>query len=83
MVPLCSYARVQCLQGVAFASSLPSTAWKARLWAASSAAKHSRPAVLLPCWALGAEPEYLFVAFQTGAEGKFPTRCIAFMIPLC
>ena len=64
MVPLCSYARVQCLQGVAFASSLPSTKWTACFAAASAPARLSRPAVLLPCRALGAEPEDLLAAVR-------------------
>ena len=62
IVPLCSYGRVQGVQGVAFASSLPSTEGTACLAAAISQIRHGRPAVLLSCWTLVAEPEDLLAA---------------------
>ena len=63
MVPLCSYARVECLQGVAFASSHPNTERTARLVAPSPAERLCKLAVLLPRWTLGAEPKDLLAAF--------------------
>ena len=83
MVPFSSYARVVRLQGVAFASSLPSTEWTPSLAAASPAVGRSRPAVLLPNWALGAEPENPLGASQSGVVLKVSLRCVAFMIPFC
>ena len=44
---------------------------------------HCMPAVLLPCWTLGAEPVDLLVAVQPGVVGKISLRCIALMVPLC
>ena len=81
IVPLCSYLRVQLLQGVAFASSVPSTARTACLAAAISLAGRSRPAVLLPCWAVCAEPEDLLAASHPGVLRKVSLSCIAFMVP--
>ena len=83
VVPLCSYVRVQRLQGVASASSVPGTAWTAGLATASSMLWHCRPAVLLPCWALVAKPEDLLAAFQSGIVGKVSLWWIAFMVPSC
>ena len=60
---ICSYAGVDRLQGVAFASSHPSTEWTACLAATSPAGRLCRPAVLLPHWTLGAEPKDLLVTF--------------------
>ena len=82
-VPLCSCGRVQRLQGVAFTSSMSSTEWTACLLAASSMIRHCRPAVLLPCWALGAQPEDLLVALQLCIVRRVPSSCIALVIPLC
>ena len=83
MVPLCSYVRVERLQGITLANSLPSTTRTPCLAASSSVTGRSRPAVLLPCWALGAEPEDLLAALQPGVVGKIALSCIALMIPLC
>ena len=83
MVPLCSYVRTQGLQGVTLASGMPSTDWTACLNAVISLVRWCRPAVLLPCWALVAEPEDMLVALQPGVVGKVALRCIAFMVPLC
>ena len=83
IVPLCSYVRVQRLQRVAFASSVASTARTACLAAAITAEGRSRPAVLLPCLAVGAEPEDLLAALHPGVLRKVPLGCIAFMVPLC
>ena len=83
IVPLCSYVKVQRLQGVAFASSLPSTVRTACLAAAILLLGRSRPAVLLPCWAVCTEPEDLFAAFHPGVLRKLSLSCIAIMVPLC
>ena len=64
IVPVCSCVRVERLQGVAPASSSPSTVWTACLPATGSIVRLCRPAVLLPCWALGAEPEDLLATSQ-------------------
>lgn len=40
----------------------------------------SRPAVLLPCWALGAEPEDLLHPYLVS---EMPLNCIAHVVPLC
>ena len=83
VIPLCSYVGVKRLQGVASASGLPSTertAWSAWLHAVTWLC---RPAVLLPCWAIGAEPEDLLVAFQADFVRKVPLLCIARVVPLC
>ena len=80
IVPLCSYAWVQRLQGVASASSMSSTEWTACLAAAHLRIRHCRPAVGLPCWAIGAKPEDLLVAFQPGVVREVRQRCI---VPLC
>ena len=82
VVPLCSYVRVECLQGVAFTSSPPGTEWTARLVAAGAIHRRSRPAVLLPCWALDAEPENVLVASQPDAVGIVSLSCITYVIPL-
>lgn len=82
VVPLCSCVRVECQQGVAFASSPPSTEWTACLVAASAIERLCRPAVLLPCRALGAEPEDLLVASQLYAVRSVSLSCIANVIPL-
>ena len=39
--------------------------------------------MLLPCWALVAEPQDLLVAFQPDIVGEVPLRCIACMVPFC
>ena len=83
VVPLCSYVRVQRLQGVALTSSLPSKKETARLAAACPAEGLCRPAVLLPCWALGAEPEDLDVAFQLDLVRAIPSKCISLVVPFC
>ena len=80
-VPLCSYGRVQRLQGVAFARSLPSTDWTARLVFAGSIVRRCRPAVLLPRWALFAEPPDLLGALQAGVVREVFVGCVAFMVP--
>ena len=77
VVPLCSYVRVELLQGVAFAGSLSSTKGTAWLETASATERHCRPAVFMPCWAFVAEPEDLFVAFQ-GYFGRKKYPCTAF-----
>ena len=82
MIPLCSYARVECLQGVASARSMPSTNGAALFATISSAIRWGRPAVLLACWALGAEPEDLLSTFQPDFVRKVPLVCIVFVIPL-
>ena len=40
------------------------------------------PAVLLPCWAVGAEPEDLLATFQADFVRKVPMLCVASMVPL-
>ena len=82
LIPFCSYGRVQRLQRVAFASSLPSTEGTACLVAAASIMRRCRPAVLLPRWALFAEPEDLLGATQADVVREAPLGCIAFMVPL-
>ena len=82
MIPLCSCGRVERLQGVASASSMPSTAWTARLIASSPGCRRSSPAVLLSCWALVAEPENLLAASQPDFVWKVPLLCIATVVPL-
>ena len=57
LVPLCGYARVLCLKAVALAGSLPSTERTACLAAVHSITGPRKPAVLLPCWAVSAQPE--------------------------
>ena len=79
MIPLCSYARVERLQGVASARSMPSTNGAALFAVISS---WGRPAVLLACWALGAEPEDLLNTFQPDFVRKVSLVCIAFVISL-
>ena len=81
MIPLFSYARVERLQGVAFARSMPSTDAAALFAAISSAMRWGRPAVLLAFWAVGAEPEDLLATFKPDFVRKVPLVCIA--IPLC
>ena len=83
VIPLCSYVRVQCLQGVALASIPPSTDWTACLVTASLLIWCYTPAMLLPCWALGSEPEDLLGASLSSVVGKVALRCIALMVPLC
>ena len=83
LIPLCSYGRVQCLQRVTSASSLPSTEGTARLVFASSIVRSCSPAVLLPRWTLVAEPPDLLIALQSGVVGEVFLGCIAFMVPLC
>ena len=83
LIPLFSYGRVQRLQGVALASSLPSTSRTAGFAAAIPVIRLCRPAVLLPRWALVAEPENLLVASQSSVVGKIPLQLIAFMVPFC
>ena len=62
MIPLCSYASMERLQGVALTSSLPSTTGAAVFAATSSAVRCGRPAVLLSCWTLLAKPVDLLAA---------------------
>ena len=81
VVPFCSYVRVERLQRVASASSLSSTEGTACLDTASPIKWLSRPAVLLTCWALGAEPEDLLVAFQPYFVRIVSLSGIAFVIP--
>ena len=83
MVPLCSYPGAQRLQGVALASSMPSTEWTACLAAGSPLVRWCRPAVLLACWTIVAEPEDLLLALQAYFVRKVPTLCVARVIPLC
>ena len=83
IVPLCSYVRVQRLQGVAFASIPPSTKWTSCSAWLHAITGPCRPAVLLPCWAIGAEPENLLVASQTYFIRKVPMLCIMRVVPLC
>ena len=83
MVPLCSYAREERLQGVALTSNLPSTTWTTCPDGPSSAKWLCRPAVLLSCLALAAKPEDLLMAFQPDFVGKVPVNCIATVVPLC
>ena len=83
MVPLCSYGRVERLQGAAFTSSHPSTAWTACLIGTSLVIWLCRPPVLLSCRALVAEPEYVLVASQPDFVRQVPLLCIVFMVPLC
>ena len=45
--------------------------------------RHGRPAVLLPHWALAAEPEDLLVAVQAGVVREVPVGCVALMVPFC
>ena len=70
VMPVSSYDRMKGLQGVAIASSMPSTDWTA--WNATPGAITGlcRPAVLLSCWALVAEPEDLLAALQCSVVGK-------------
>ena len=82
MIPLCSYARVERLQGVALTSSPPSTGWTACLTAASLVRRRSRPAVLLACWTLVAKPKDLLSASQPDLFRKVPMKCIACMTPV-
>ena len=82
MVPLCSCVRVQRLQGIASASNLPSTDWAACLLLASSMIRSCRPAVLLSCWAFGAEPMYLLVAAQGYVVRILVLGSVLLMIPL-
>ena len=83
LIPFCSYGRVQRLKGVAFASSLPGTEGTACLVFAGSIIGHCRPAMLLPLWALVAEPEDLLVAVQAGVVREVPVGSVAFMVPFC
>ena len=82
MIPFCSGARAERLQGVAFASSMPSTEWTACLGATSAACRRSSPAVLFPCWALGAEPEDLLAAPQCHFVRRVPLSGISLFNPL-
>ena len=83
VVPLCSCFRVDRLQGVASASSLPSTEGTCCFDTARATVGLRRPAVLLPCWALGAKPGDLLATFQPYFVREVSLRCIAFVIPLC
>ena len=83
IVPLCSYVRVQRLQGVASACSLSSTEWTACLVAGCTIVRLSRPAVLLSCWALGAEPEDGLAALQRRVGRELPQERVLFVVPLC
>ena len=83
MIPLCSYARVERLQGIALAGSTASAAWTACLRPVSTIVRPCSPAVLLPCWALVAEPEDLLAAFQPDFLREVALLCIALVIPLC
>ena len=83
LIRLCSYGRVQRLQGIALASSLPSTEWTACFVFARSMSRPCRPAVLLPLWTLAANPEDLLVAVQAGVVREAFVGCVAFMVPLC
>lgn len=83
VVPVCSCARVKRLKGVAFAGSPASTEGTARQTTASSVLGCSRPAVLLPCWALAADPEDLLAASQCHLVRPESLSCIAMVIPLC
>ena len=83
MVPVYGYARVERLQGVAFTSSLPSTARTAWFAATGSTKRRGRPAMLLLCWALAAKPEDLPTAFQPDFVREEPLICIAAVVPLC
>ena len=83
LIPLCSYGRVQCLQGIASASCHPNTEGTACLGFARSKIRHCRPAVLLPRWALAAKPEDLLVAVQAGVVREVLVGCVAFMVPFC
>ena len=83
IVPLCSCVRVQLMQRVAFASSVPSTAWTSWSGGLHTITGPCRPAVLLSCWAVKAEPEDLLVTFQSSIVGKILLKCIAFMVPFC
>ena len=83
VIPLCSHVRGACLQGVALANILPGTEWAVCQAAASSLIWCYTPAMLLPCWALGTEPEDLLGASLSSVVGKVAMRCIALMVPLC
>ena len=82
MIPLCSYARVERLQGIALADSTASAAGTARLMPASTVVRLCSPAVLLACWALVAEPEDLLAASQPDFVREVSLFCIAPVIPL-
>ena len=81
VVPLCSYVRIERLQRVATAHIPPRTEGTACLHAASAAERLSRPAVLLPCWALGAESENLLGASQCSLVRKVFQSYIAPVVP--
>ena len=82
MIPLCSYARIERLQGVAFARSMASTEGAAYFAARGSTVRWGRPAVLLSCWTLLAKPVDLLGAFPPDFVRKVPKVCIALVIPL-
>ena len=82
MIPLCSYVRVERLQGVAFASILPNTKRISLSAWLHAITRLCRPAVHLPCWAMGAEPEDLLVALQADFVRKTPMLCIIRVVPL-
>ena len=83
VIPICSCVWVGRLQGVAFASSMPTTEWTAIPCMGSSSVRVSRPAVHLPCWALGTEPEDLLGTFQPYFIRKVFLSCVALVVPLC
>ena len=83
MVPLYRYARVECLQGVAFACSLPSTEWAACFMTISTIERWHRLAVLLACRALVAEPEDLLGTSPLDLIRKAAVVCVVLVIPLC
>ena len=83
IVPLCSYVRVQRLQRSCICERPVQHRMNSLSAAAHSHIRLCRPAVGLPCWAIGAEPEDLLTALQPYFVRKVPMLCIARAIPLC